>query len=66
MAEQYKLTSAGEFGFAECPLNPGLKNPGTSGFLAVRRMFADIEADVYFLVDGELPTTGYSGGCVRP
>jgi hypothetical protein len=35
MAEEYKLTSTGEFGFAECPLNPGLKSPGTSGFLVV-------------------------------
>jgi hypothetical protein len=35
MAEQYKLTSTGEFGFAECPLNPALKSPGASGFLVV-------------------------------
>jgi hypothetical protein len=43
MAEQYKLTSTGEFSFAEGPLNPGLKSPGTSGFLVVALQYTPLQ-----------------------
>jgi hypothetical protein len=65
MAEQYKLTSTGEFGFAECPLNPGLKSPGTSGFLVVHgidinrleRAFARLGACADYRGGGRRPSS---------
>jgi hypothetical protein len=47
MAEEFKLTSTGEFGFAECPLNPGHKCPGASGFLVGSRAGTQLAARDY-------------------